>query len=94
MFSTMLVMVNSNGCGMTQAVAIAALKKKDDDHKQSTFEETIFDRRYSGFDQVRPIVDRPRDEVFRQRTPEGRLGYIRSLGTTACVARSQPPLRV
>ena len=64
MFSTMLVMVNSNDCGMTQAVAIAALKKKDDDHKQSTFEEILFDRRYGGFDQVRPIVDRPRDEVF------------------------------
>ena len=70
MFSTMLVMVNSNDCGMTQAVAIAALKEKDDDHKRSTFEEILFDRRDGGFDHVRPIVDRLRDEVFRPRTPD------------------------
>lgn len=46
------------------------LEEKDDDHKQSTFEEILFDRRYVGFDRVGPIVDRPRDEAFRQRTPD------------------------
>lgn len=34
MFSAMLVMANSNDCGMTQAVAITALKKKDDDTRR------------------------------------------------------------
>lgn len=106
MFSTMLVMVNSNDCGMTQAVAIAALKKRTTT-QTGTFEEILFDRRYGGFDQVRPIVDRPRDEVFsasqhqrrhcdvpirRHRPGKNADGAHSNFRTSACRPAGSSPL--